>query len=191
MSGDYSAADSPPATGTTGMASRPLGMSANLRSVEGERYPSESPSSNTHVAILMLRVWSLEKDWVNELQTGHLQLSGRHCGIASLVFSHRGSSSQSISAARTRIARTFASHRIAISMFSMHLCSHRIAARIARYGPLRSSTSPVVADNPTTKRRYSQTGTDKVLGYGDWGQGSSATRPRSQKQFVKANWNFF
>ena len=45
-------------------------------------------------------------------------LSGRHRGIASLVFSHRGGASQRISAARTRIARIFASHRIAFSVFS-------------------------------------------------------------------------
>ena len=38
-------------------------------------------------------------------------LSGRHRGIASLVFSHRGVASQRISAARTRIARIL--HRIA------------------------------------------------------------------------------
>ena len=57
---------------------------------------------------------------------------------SSLVFSHRGSASQRISAARTRIARISASHRIAISVFITHRRSHRIAARIARYGPLRS-----------------------------------------------------
>ena len=53
-------------------------------------------------------------------------LSRRHPGIASLVFSHRGSASQRISAARTRIARIFASHRIAISVFSTHRPSHRL-----------------------------------------------------------------
>ena len=68
------------------------------------------------------------------------KLSGRHRGIASLVFSHRGSASQRISAARTRIARIFASHCIAFSAFSTHHRSHRIAARIARYGPLRAET---------------------------------------------------
>ena len=52
-------------------------------------------------------------------------LSGRHRGIASLVSSHRGSASQRISAARTRIARIFASHRIAIP------CLPRTAAHIA------------------------------------------------------------
>ena len=65
------------------------------------------------------------------------KLSGRHRGIASLVFSHRGSASQRISAARTRIARIFALHRIAISVFSTHRRSHRIVVRIARYGPLK------------------------------------------------------
>ena len=52
-------------------------------------------------------------------------LSGRHCGIASPVFSHRGSTSQRTSAARTRVARIFASHRIAIS------CLARIVGHIA------------------------------------------------------------
>ena len=46
-----------------------------------------------------------------------------------------------ISAARTRIARIFALHRIAFSVFSMHHHSHRIAARIPRYGPLRQEPS--------------------------------------------------
>ena len=48
-----------------------------------------------------------------------------------------GAHPQRISAARTRIARICASHRIATSVFSTHRRSHRIAARIARYGPLR------------------------------------------------------
>ena len=36
-----------------------------------------------------------------------------------------------------RIARIFASHRLAASGFTPHHRSHRIAARIARYGPVR------------------------------------------------------
>ena len=59
-------------------------------------------------------------------------LSGRHRGIASPVFSHRGGASQRISAARTRIARIFASHRIASpfpclapSPLTSHRCPHR------------------------------------------------------------------
>ena len=51
------------------------------------------------------------------------KLSGRHRGIASLVFSHRGSASQRISAARTRIARIFASHCIAIPCLA-HTAAH-------------------------------------------------------------------
>ena len=54
-------------------------------------------------------------------------LSGRHRGIASLVFSHRGSASQRISAARTRIARIFASHRIP----SPSPCLARVTTHIA------------------------------------------------------------
>ena len=76
------------------------------------------------------------------LSIGSHILSGRHRGIASLVFLHRGTASQRISAARMRIARIFASHRIAISGFTPHRRSHRIAARIARYGPLRSHLTP-------------------------------------------------
>ena len=70
-------------------------------------------------------------------------LRGRHRGIASLVFSHRGSASERISAARTRIARIFASHRIASHRIAIS-CLARIIAHIAllpgiaRYGPLRS-----------------------------------------------------
>ena len=52
-------------------------------------------------------------------------LSGRHRGIASLVFSHRGSASQRISAARTHIARIL--HRIA----SPFPCLARITTHIA------------------------------------------------------------
>ena len=63
------------------------------------------------------------------------ELSGRHRGIASLVFSHHAMT-QRISATRVRIARISASHRIPISVFTTHRRSHRIAARIARYGPL-------------------------------------------------------
>ena len=55
------------------------------------------------------------------------------------MFLHRGSASQRISAARMRIAKISASHRIAISGFTPHCRSHRIAAPIARYGPLRSA----------------------------------------------------
>ena len=55
-------------------------------------------------------------------------LSGRHRGLASLVFSHRGGASQRISAARTRIARILASHRIAISMFTLK-------AKLGKNGP--------------------------------------------------------
>ena len=62
--------------------------------------------------------------------------------IASVFASwERIGDSQRIFAARTRIARIFASHddhRIAISVLSTHHRSHRIAARIARYGPLSS-----------------------------------------------------
>ena len=61
-------------------------------------------------------------------------MSGRHRGIASLVFSHRGSASQRISAARTRIARIFASHRIAriaahiaLSLYCAHCVFHENA----------------------------------------------------------------
>ena len=75
-------------------------------------------------------------------------------GIASLVLSHRGSASQRISAARTRIARVFASHRIAVSVFSTHRRSHRIAARIARYGSLNIGISRALrAPEMLTKSR--------------------------------------
>ena len=86
----------------------------------------------------MLLIGPNNSGLLNQVALSCQELSGRHCGIAPLVFSHRGSASQMISAARTRIARNFASHRIAFSVFSMHHHSHRIAARIAQYGPLRS-----------------------------------------------------
>ena len=81
---------------------------------------------------------------------------GRHRGIASLVFSHRGSASQRISAARTRIQDfCIASHRRFV--FSTHRCSHRIASRIARYGPLRSriiTTHPKGFNYTLVKAQY-------------------------------------
>ena len=70
------------------------------------------------------------------------ELSGRHRGIASLVFSHHGSASQRISAARTRIARSFASHRIAIS------CLARIIAHIASLPASRDMGHSVQEHSP-------------------------------------------
>ena len=86
--------------------------------------------------VAILSNW-VPDNWVYRLPSRAFVLSGRHRGIASLVFLHRGSASQRISAARMRIARLFASHRIAISGSTPHRHSHRIAACIARYGPLR------------------------------------------------------
>ena len=59
----------------------------------------------------------------------------------------------------------FASHRIAISRFTPHRRSHRIAARIARYGPLRSQrNSPpgpaanLLCSKLTTRSLYGMAG---------------------------------
>ena len=65
--------------------------------------------------LTIIAVYNRQMDFTHYVLTS-MDLSGWHRGIASLVFSHRGS---------TRIARIFASHRIATSVFAP------IAAHIA------------------------------------------------------------
>ena len=103
-----------------------------------------SPSSLCKIFVSSpMSVSVMEVNWKSNSREN---LSGRHRGIASLVLSHRGK----------RIAEDFRSenaHRqdfcIASrrhSVFSTHCRSHRIAPRIARYGPLRGEPLSVMRD---------------------------------------------
>ena len=69
-------------------------------------------------------------------------LNGRHRGIASPVFSYRGSASQMISGTRTHIAKIFASHRTAISVFSTHCHSHRLQSPLCTLHFTKTPTFP-------------------------------------------------
>ena len=89
------------------------------------------------------------------------RLSGRHRGIASLVFSHRGSASKRISAARTRIARIFSenSRRLWLFLGSVRGFSRKTP------GKSRENCWNIFPEAPNaTNSRISGTGKGKPAG---------------------------
>ena len=110
----------PPPTGTLPAAVRPT-MPPFLGAPPLSIYP---PKKGTPLSFrVSLVIFFFPCDPAGLVQVP--RLSGRHRGIASLVFSHRGNASQRFSAARMHIARIFAWHRIAMS------CLACIVAHIA------------------------------------------------------------